>query len=173
VRNPEADHRYGSLRGTVVAVEFDHMEAARRFYESDAFAAARHVRERAAETGLLLVGGIAYPPFVGCAYSGVVGAYADAAIASSRVNRNSVPSRHIRCSTSPMRRARATVARFFPRRPATRNAQAVSQLGRARFSTRPCSASMVTKLSSGAGGAARKAATSANIAGRLALSAKR
>jgi uncharacterized protein (DUF1330 family) len=59
VRNPEADHREGSLRGTVMVVEFDDMEAARRFYESDAYTAARHVRERAAETDLLLVEGIA------------------------------------------------------------------------------------------------------------------
>lgn len=57
VRNPEADHREGELRGTVMVVEFDDMEAARRFYESDAYTAARRVRERAAETDLLLVEG--------------------------------------------------------------------------------------------------------------------
>jgi uncharacterized protein (DUF1330 family) len=59
VRNPEADHREGNLRGTVVVIEFDNMEAARRFYESDAYTAARRVRERAAETDLLLVEGVA------------------------------------------------------------------------------------------------------------------
>jgi uncharacterized protein (DUF1330 family) len=58
VRNPEADHREGNLRGTVVVIEFDNMEAARRFYESDAYTAARRVRERAAETDLLLVEGV-------------------------------------------------------------------------------------------------------------------
>lgn len=58
VRNPEADHREGSLRGTVMIVEFDNMEAARRFYESDEYAVARRVRERAAETDLLLVEGV-------------------------------------------------------------------------------------------------------------------
>ena len=59
VRNPEADHREGELRGTVIVIEFDDMEAARRFYESDAYTAARRVRERAAETDLLLVEGVA------------------------------------------------------------------------------------------------------------------
>jgi hypothetical protein len=41
---------------------------------------------------------------------------AAAATVASRVKRNSVPSRHIRCSTTPIRRAKPTVARFFPRR---------------------------------------------------------
>lgn len=59
VRNPEADHREGNLRGTVIVIEFDDMDAARRFYESDAYTAARRVRERAAETDLLLVEGVA------------------------------------------------------------------------------------------------------------------
>lgn len=58
VRNPYADHREGSLRGKVIVIEFDDMAAARRFYESDAYTAARHVRERAAETDLLLVEGV-------------------------------------------------------------------------------------------------------------------
>jgi len=57
VRNPNADHHEGKLRGTVVLIEFDDMEAARRFYESDAYMAARRVRESAAETDLLLVEG--------------------------------------------------------------------------------------------------------------------
>ena len=57
-----------------------------------------------------------------------------AVIAAARVKRNSLVSRHMRFRTTPMRRARATVARFFPRRWATRRAQAVSQLGRPWFS---------------------------------------
>ena len=57
-----------------------------------------------------------------------------AATVASRVKRNSVPSRHIRCSTTPMRLAKPIVARFFPRRWATLSAQAVSQLGLPRFS---------------------------------------
>lgn len=58
VRNPVADHREGDLRGTVIVIEFDDIEAARRFYESDAYTAARRIREDAAETDLLLVEGI-------------------------------------------------------------------------------------------------------------------
>ena len=56
-----------------------------------------------------------------------------AAMASARLKRNSAPSRHMRCSTTPMRRANATVARFFPRDLATFHAQAVSQLALPRF----------------------------------------
>ena len=40
-------------------IEFDDMEAARRFHESDACTAARLVRGQAAETDLLLVEGMA------------------------------------------------------------------------------------------------------------------
>ncbi len=54
--------------------------------------------------------------------------------ASSRVKQNTVASTIIRCSTTPMRRARATVARFLPRRAARRNAQAFSQLDLPPFS---------------------------------------
>ncbi len=69
-------------------------------------------------------------------------AFCRSAIASSRVKRNPVPSQgahqrarkitgstHIRCSTTPMRRASATVARLFPRRSARRSAQDLSQFG--------------------------------------------
>ncbi len=49
-----------------------------------------------------------------------------------RFMRNSVPSSHMRCSTTPMRRATATVARFCPRRLATFNPHALSQHGFAR-----------------------------------------
>ena len=34
--------------------------------------------------------------------------------ATSRVQRNSLPSTHMRCRTTPSRRASATLARFFP-----------------------------------------------------------
>jgi uncharacterized protein (DUF1330 family) len=59
VRNPKAEHREGNLLGDVVVIEFDTLDAARRFYESDAYTAARRVRERVAETDLLLVEGVA------------------------------------------------------------------------------------------------------------------
>jgi uncharacterized protein (DUF1330 family) len=59
VRNSDADHREGTLRGRVILIEFEDMDAARRFYESDAYTAARQVRELAAVTDLMLVEGIA------------------------------------------------------------------------------------------------------------------
>ena len=58
VRNPAPDHREGDLRGLTIVIEFESLDAARRFYESDAYTAARAVRETAAETDLLLVDGV-------------------------------------------------------------------------------------------------------------------
>src|SRR5258707_11871476 len=52
---------------------------------------------------------------------------AAAAAACSRVQRNSVPSTHIRCMITANRRARATIAFFIPRRLAICIAQALSQ----------------------------------------------
>jgi hypothetical protein len=49
-----------------------------------------------------------------------------AAAASSRVQRNSVPSTHMRCMITANRRARATIAFFMPRRLAICIAQALS-----------------------------------------------
>ena len=43
--------------------------------------------------------------------------------------RNSVPSTHIRCRMTPIRRAMAVTARFMPRRRATRRPQAFNQDG--------------------------------------------
>jgi uncharacterized protein (DUF1330 family) len=57
-RQPAPDYREGRLRGTTILIEFDDMDAARRFYESDAYTAARAVRETAAETDLMLVEGL-------------------------------------------------------------------------------------------------------------------
>src|SRR3974390_2876979 len=50
-----------------------------------------------------------------------------AAVAGSRVHRNSVPSTHMRCMMTASRRARATIAFFIPRRLAICMAQALSQ----------------------------------------------
>jgi len=50
-----------------------------------------------------------------------------AATACSRVQRNSVPSTHMRCMITASRRARATIAFFIPRRLAICMAQALSQ----------------------------------------------
>jgi len=44
------------------------------------------------------------------------------------------PSTHMRCNTTAMRRAKATIARFRPRRLATRDAHVRSALPRPRFS---------------------------------------
>ena len=49
-----------------------------------------------------------------------------AAVACSRVQRNSVPSTHIRCRITARRRASATIAFFIPRRLAICIAQALS-----------------------------------------------
>lgn len=58
VRNPAPDHREGGLRGLTIVIEFDSLDAARAFYESDAYTAARAVREEAAHTDLMLVEGV-------------------------------------------------------------------------------------------------------------------
>jgi hypothetical protein len=50
-----------------------------------------------------------------------------AAAASSRIQRNSVPSTHMRCMMMANRRAKATIAFFIPRRLAICMAQALSQ----------------------------------------------
>ncbi len=58
VRNPNPDIREGTRSGTVILIEFDDMAAARAFYESPEYTAARAVRERAADTDLILVEGV-------------------------------------------------------------------------------------------------------------------
>jgi uncharacterized protein (DUF1330 family) len=58
VRNPSSDHREGELRGLTIVIEFESLDAARAFYESDEYTAARLVREEAADTDLLLTEGI-------------------------------------------------------------------------------------------------------------------
>ncbi len=58
VRNPAADHREGAWRGVTIIIEFDDIASAKRFYESEAYTAARVVRMQAADTDLLLVEGV-------------------------------------------------------------------------------------------------------------------
>ena len=58
VRNPNPEIMEGDVTGTVIVIEFDDMDAARRFYESDSYRAARAEREVSAETDLLLVEGV-------------------------------------------------------------------------------------------------------------------
>jgi len=57
-RDPRPERREGGLDGTIVVIEFDTPEAARRFYGSPEYTAARKLREAAAETDLLLVEGV-------------------------------------------------------------------------------------------------------------------
>jgi uncharacterized protein (DUF1330 family) len=58
VRNPAPETREGDVRGLAIVVEFDSVEAARRFYESDAYTEARAVRERISDTDLIIVEGV-------------------------------------------------------------------------------------------------------------------
>ena len=57
-RDPAPEVKEGDLSGNAVLIEFDSMEAARDFYDSDAYRAARAEREVAAETDLLLLEGV-------------------------------------------------------------------------------------------------------------------
>ena len=57
VRNPSPDVREGGDSGVAIVIEFESIEGARRFYESDKYTEARAVRELAAETDLILVEG--------------------------------------------------------------------------------------------------------------------
>lgn len=58
VRDPQPERREGDLDGIAVVIEFDSLDAARRFYESPEYTAARKLRETAAETDLLIAEGV-------------------------------------------------------------------------------------------------------------------
>ena len=58
VRNPSPDVREGSDSGLAIVIEFENIEDARKFYESDKYTEARAVRELAADTALILVEGM-------------------------------------------------------------------------------------------------------------------
>jgi uncharacterized protein (DUF1330 family) len=58
VRNPAPDHREGAAEGLAIVIEFESLEAARAFYESDEYSAARGVREKISDTDLILVEGL-------------------------------------------------------------------------------------------------------------------
>jgi uncharacterized protein (DUF1330 family) len=58
VRNPTPDHREGDGHGLAILIEFDSLDAARAFYESDAYQKARAVREKISDTDLILVEGL-------------------------------------------------------------------------------------------------------------------
>lgn len=58
VRDPQPDLREGSQSGISVVVEFDDVDTARRFYESDGYTSAKVIREAVAETDLRIVSGV-------------------------------------------------------------------------------------------------------------------
>ena len=58
VRNPSPDHREGGAEGLAIVIEFESIEAARAFYDSDAYIVARAVREKISDTDLILVEGL-------------------------------------------------------------------------------------------------------------------
>ena len=58
VRNPSPEVREGSDSGLAIVIEFENIEGARNFYESDKYTEARAVRELASDTELILVEGM-------------------------------------------------------------------------------------------------------------------
>ena len=58
IRNPSPETREGDEQGLVIAIEFESLDAARAFYESDAYTQARGVREEISDTDLILVEGL-------------------------------------------------------------------------------------------------------------------
>ena len=58
VREPNPDVREGKNSGIALVIEFESIETARQFYESEKYQAAKAVRELAADTDLILVEGI-------------------------------------------------------------------------------------------------------------------
>ena len=58
VRNPSPDVREGSDSGLAIVIEFENIEGARKFYESDKYIEVSAVRELASDTELILVEGM-------------------------------------------------------------------------------------------------------------------
>lgn len=58
VRNPSPDTREGGEQGLAIVIEFDSLDAAKNFYESEAYSDARRVREKISDTDLILVEGL-------------------------------------------------------------------------------------------------------------------
>ena len=57
VRTPNVEAREGKKPGVVVVLEFESMDKARKCYESEAYQAAKAVREKACDTDLILAEG--------------------------------------------------------------------------------------------------------------------
>ena len=58
VRTPNAEAREGKKSGVVVVFEFESMDKARKFYESEGYTAAKAVREKACDTDLIIAEGV-------------------------------------------------------------------------------------------------------------------
>ena len=58
VRNPTPDHREGAAERLAIVIEFESIDAARAFYNSDAYSEARAVREKISQTDLILAEGL-------------------------------------------------------------------------------------------------------------------
>ena len=58
VRNPTPEVREGRESGIAIVIEFDSIESARNFYESEKYTEAKAVRELASEAELILVEGV-------------------------------------------------------------------------------------------------------------------
>lgn len=57
-RDPTPDIREGAQQGISVVVEFDDVETAKRFYDSEGYTSAKSIREAVAETDLRIVSGV-------------------------------------------------------------------------------------------------------------------
>ena len=58
VRTPNAEAREGKKTGIVVVIEFESIDKVRKFYESEAYQAAKAVRDKACDTNLFLAEGV-------------------------------------------------------------------------------------------------------------------
>ena len=58
VRTPNAEVREGKKPGVVVVFEFESIDQARKFYESEAYQSAKAVRDKACDTDLFLAEGV-------------------------------------------------------------------------------------------------------------------
>ena len=58
VRNPSPEVLEGDDSGVAIIIEFESIESARTFYESDRYTKAKAVRELASDTDLILVEGV-------------------------------------------------------------------------------------------------------------------
>lgn len=57
-KGPDADRHEGSLQGNVMMIEFDSKARAEEFYFSDAYQAAKAVRDECSETDLMIIEGL-------------------------------------------------------------------------------------------------------------------